>query len=386
MVNSSVSTVMNATVDEGNFQRDLYRVVVPMMLSACLLAAFLNILILLSAHWVRRSLSPTLYFSLSLALTDAYNSIILGTGLIINSLLPIVYSVYFMGSFYRCSALILEAFRMTGLMVSVLHLLALAVNHYIGILRPLHYAATVTRRGAGITIIIMWIVPVVFFFIYFSSVPGQGFLSLRCQNMDFLIYRTFHLTVSLLFFFPLILLSFIYVHIYLVVRQHQRGLLSFPSARQFHKNVKAIITTLLILGTYLLGWIPAVFTFVLICKDCVIPFHTVSKDILLGAAIFSNAMIVLKCLINPIIYAARMPEIKEALKVMFNTRCGLNMTSTQNSLLSRTDTFTSSLRLISFRRDCYRNCNSGNGNAVTTYVDRTGTIRLQLPHNNHYPL
>lgn len=39
--------------------------------------------------------------------------------------------------------LVLEAIRMAAVIVTVLHLLALAVNHYIGIARPLHYAGMI---------------------------------------------------------------------------------------------------------------------------------------------------------------------------------------------------------------------------------------------------
>lgn len=34
----------------------------------------------------------------------------------------------------------MEAIRLAAVIVTVFHLLALAVNHYIGIARPLHYA------------------------------------------------------------------------------------------------------------------------------------------------------------------------------------------------------------------------------------------------------
>lgn len=36
--------------------------------------------------------------------------------------------------------LALEAVRLGAVIVTVVHLLALAINHYIGIARPLHYA------------------------------------------------------------------------------------------------------------------------------------------------------------------------------------------------------------------------------------------------------
>ncbi|GIX88195.1 g_PROTEIN_RECEP_F1_2 domain-containing protein [Caerostris extrusa] len=64
-----------------------------------------------------------------------------------------------MGPFSHCYVLVLEAFRLGGMVVAVFHLLALAINHFIGILRPLHYASTVTRGTVAWAIACMWIVP-----------------------------------------------------------------------------------------------------------------------------------------------------------------------------------------------------------------------------------
>lgn len=44
-----------------------------------------------------------------------------------------------------CSMLAMEAIRLAAVIVTVFHLLALAVNHYIGIARPLHYAGNQTK-------------------------------------------------------------------------------------------------------------------------------------------------------------------------------------------------------------------------------------------------
>ncbi|GIX66805.1 g_PROTEIN_RECEP_F1_2 domain-containing protein [Caerostris extrusa] len=162
-----------------------------------------------------------------------------------------------MGPFSNCYVLVLEAFRLGGMVVAVLHLLALAINHYIGILRPLHYAATVTRGTVAWAIACMWIIPVAFFLAYFSLVPDDGFRSSYCSNYDFLLHIPFRVTVSTLFFVPLILMSVMYIHMFIVVKH------SSPTAdgRQLHKSVKAVITTLLILGTYVVGWMPAVIFF-----------------------------------------------------------------------------------------------------------------------------
>lgn len=79
----------------------------------------------------------------------------------------------------------------------------------------------------------------------------------------------------------------------------------------------AAVTTSLIIGTFVFGWIPSVFLFLFICVNCVFDlsmFQTVhGQNTLFYLGFFSNVAIVLKSLLDPIIYAARVKEIKLAL-------------------------------------------------------------------------
>ncbi|GFQ80677.1 g_PROTEIN_RECEP_F1_2 domain-containing protein [Trichonephila clavata] len=333
---STVVPLVSALSPEEDNVKILYQTVVPVMLTACFLSMLFNLVIVFSVKWVRR-LSPTLYLSLSLAVADAYASLVIGIGLVINSLLPTVYGMN-LGLFNHCYILVLEAFRLGGVVIIVLHLLALAVNHYIGILKPLHYAATVTRRTAIIAIAAMWVIPVVFFLTYFSLVPNDGFQSHYCSRVDFLLRVPFRVTTSVLFFVPLVLMSGMYTHMFILVRKHQRGLLQTPTSRQLHKNVKATITTLLILGTYILGWMPAVLYFILTCLDCPVPYPEIPLWVRIPTGIFINSMIVVKSFVDPIIYVVRMPEIKNAMGAIWRTRCGAHTSlATEFPLHSRTD-------------------------------------------------
>ncbi|XP_077553385.1 adenosine receptor A3-like [Haemaphysalis longicornis] len=299
--------------------RDVYRLAVPVMLVACLISMVFNLVIVESVHWLRRSPSPTLCFSLSLSAANAYASLVVGVGLVVNSLLPAVYHV----QPPACWALSLEAFRLTGLIASVFHLLALAVNHYIGILRPLHYAATVTRRTVWLSTAAMWLLPLFFFLLYFSSVPGQGFQTVNCRY-DFILWSTFRVTLSGLFFVPLVLMCFIYTHIFILVRRHQLGVgLSAQIPGQLRRSVKAVYTTLLILGTYLAGWMPAVLFYVLTCLDCAYPITSLSLDVRLTFGILTNSLVLIKSFVDPVIYVVRMREIQEAFALMWKSRCGL---------------------------------------------------------------
>lgn len=176
--NSSVvaTTAAVSEVDGEQVKQAVYDFAVPLLVLACVISTVFNLLVLVSLRWLRRSINPTLSLSLSLTFADAYASFMLGLGFVVNSYLPLKNL-----GIGQCFNLILEALRLSGLVAAALNLLALSFNHYLGILRPLHYASTVTRRSAYIGIVLLWAVPLMLFFTYFSSVPGQGFQSTDCQ-------------------------------------------------------------------------------------------------------------------------------------------------------------------------------------------------------------
>lgn len=63
---------------------DIYEVWVPLILFFCALTFLSNIFIVVAARWMRRPLTPTMFFSLSLAAADAMASLNVGLGLILN--------------------------------------------------------------------------------------------------------------------------------------------------------------------------------------------------------------------------------------------------------------------------------------------------------------
>ncbi|XP_043236603.1 adrenocorticotropic hormone receptor-like [Amphibalanus amphitrite] len=293
---------------ELEHRRNIYLITVPIMLVFCVIGTVINLSICVSARLIRRPLSPTMCFSVSLAGADAYAASILGLGLVVNSLLPVGFGVETLS---RCPTLVLEALRLGGVISTAAHLLALALNHYVGILRPLHYARLITRGRVLTSIGFLWLVPILFFLVYFAA--AGGFRADGC-SLDFLPFSTFRRVVASLFFVPLICMFFAYTHIFIMVRQHQRGSLRNQNSSQLKSSVKAVVTTLLILGTYILCWMPAVVTFILICYDCSMHPRQLHWRTHLEMAITTNTLVVLKCLVDPVIYAARMPEIKLALR------------------------------------------------------------------------
>lgn len=322
----NASRLTNVTFEERFDKEALYRIVVPIMLVMCLISILENCWILLAACFVKRSMSPTLCFNVSLAGADAYASLVISVGLVLNNVIPMLTGIN-VDEQLECLVLTTEGFRVGGMISSVLHLLGLAINHYIGIANPLHYQSIVTRRVTLWTIALTWILPLAFNMIYFSLVKDEGYQRPTCDSFIFLLSRTYRIIIASMFFLPLVAMVIIYVHILVIIRHHRKGVLESTQTeqtrQQMKSNIKAVVTTLLILGTYVIGWMPAVIVFITICLDCMINFTEVNPLVLTVTNVTSNCLIIIKSLVDPIVYAARIHEVQDALRRMHFQLCHL---------------------------------------------------------------
>ncbi|XP_011877478.1 PREDICTED: trace amine-associated receptor 4-like isoform X1 [Vollenhovia emeryi] len=334
MINESMT--QNNSSQIGSADGILYLYGVPPLILFCVISVVVNIKVLMSVFWIRRPLSPTLYISLSLAGADAFSSSVLGIGLVLNSFIPNGLEIKLKDM--DCFLLALEVVRLGGVIITVFHLMALAINHYLGILRPLHYLTILTYRNTTILLVLLWVLPISFFALYFNLIENDGFQSEGCRTHTFLSHKQFRTLFSSLFFGPFALMICIYVHIFYIVKRHQATRLRFRRAgssararasealrsnsRQMARNVKAIHTTLYILGSFVIGWMPGVTMYMLVCNDCVLQLRGVSARVMFFIYAIINGLIILKTLVNPIIYAARMHEIKIAMRRMHDAFCG----------------------------------------------------------------
>ncbi|KAB7496311.1 hypothetical protein Anas_13215 [Armadillidium nasatum] len=103
---------------------------------------------------------------------------------LIHSYLPSVFDI----KFNDCLSLTIEALRMGVMLVQVYHLLAVALIHYFGTLRPLQYASRLTSHTLKILLFLLWSIPIIGIFIAFCSIAEQGFQSEGCSNNYFRIH------------------------------------------------------------------------------------------------------------------------------------------------------------------------------------------------------
>ncbi|KAK9499357.1 hypothetical protein O3M35_002405 [Rhynocoris fuscipes] len=372
------SNDVSIVVDEN--ERFYYKLVTLLLILFSAFSVTVNAVILMSFCWIRRPISPTLHISLSLAASDMFTSLVYGIGLVINSLIPIGLNI----QISICTQLFLEALRMGGLFTSLGHLLGLAVNHYLGIKKPLHHPSLMTTRNITVIALALWILPASGFLIHFSLIKDDGFSIDGC-GYEFIKKTEFRSSCCYIFLACLITMAAIYTHIYLLVRKHQANRNRFRRAGSSYsrnaaandlrlrqtRNEKALRTTLLIVGTVVLGWLPATLYFYLVCDDCIFKLNWDPPIVRLFTNAFINSLIMLKTTLNSYIYAARMHEIKAALKLMrlrVKTCCKLGNERDEQSAINS---------------ELSRNFIS---RTSTRRSRRTVLYRLQSIPRNEYPL
>lgn len=79
---------------------------------------------------------------------------------------------------------------------------------------------------------------------------------------------------------------------------------------QQSKNEKALYTTLMIVGSVVVGWMPACLQYYLICTDCIVKPDWANFTVRFYTYFSTNCLVILKSGINSYIYAARMQEIQ----------------------------------------------------------------------------
>lgn len=295
----------------------VYSFAIPIMILICILAFAANLLVLISCKWVRDRLTPTLKLTFSLAAADAWTSLVIMEGLVANSYLPYVLLVP-KSPRQDCVSYAMEAFRLGGMLTSVLHLLTMSLNHYAATAFPVSYRIWSSKSWITWLMILLWVTPPVGFLLVFLAFNDETFYARHC-NAQFLDKTGFRLAVFSLIFVPLGLMTIVYVKIAFLLSMLQRQVHGRTTSQQQQKSLrrkaKTIITALLIVSTFLIGWVPSIALYAVTCQSCVFPYKELIKypRSTLSLTIAVNTLIIMKGLLNPLIYGIRIPEIQKAI-------------------------------------------------------------------------
>lgn len=298
-----------------------YVIFVPIFVAFCLFCMMANACVLLTVHWIKGGVSATLRLTVSLAVSDVYTSALLAFSFIHNSYLFIVHNI----RTNACVALTFEALRTGGLLTGTFHCFALAVNHYLSTAHPFAYRKVLTPFTTNTVIFLTWIVPPIALLICYGTIPDQGYQSPNgtCMVLDFFNTLEFRLAIFGLIFTLLIAMIILYVAVLIILHRMKRKFAqksanqSQNQARQLQLKRKrnTFVTTFLISFTFFVGWFPSSLIFVLTCNSC--PYsvkNRFSDQTVFIVSMIAQSVILTKTLINPIIYAVRIPEISQVIK------------------------------------------------------------------------
>uniref|UniRef100_A0A915JQ75 G-protein coupled receptors family 1 profile domain-containing protein n=1 Tax=Romanomermis culicivorax TaxID=13658 RepID=A0A915JQ75_ROMCU len=280
-----------------------------------------------TSAWLRRPLSINLLLSLSLAAADLFSGLLIILQLLLNR--PDIYDYL---QPHNCLILPAEILRLSSFSISVFHLLALAGNHFAGVVLPLHQRAWNTKIVKIGVVGFVWLLPPAILFVVTFSIPDQGFRSRDCENLSFVQQSfMFRNLISVLIFSPMFATIGIYVATVIYLRKTKNDPLLNASTKRPSKsdtttmvnqrkknNNKLFWTMILLMGTFILGWMPSVLIYLLICETC--PF-AISPDTWLFFVLvtFTFTLTIVKLCCNAFIYALRVTELRRALKLMHAT-------------------------------------------------------------------
>lgn len=309
-----------------NWQTDAARLLAQpvyiVMFTLCLLSLITNIVSIIAIFHIPEKLTTHLKLIVSLGSADIL--------IIVSVLLHILNKIFNSSISYfnmnrpsdrlgsACIAAIINSINIFAFLVSLLNLQAMAVDHYIGILHPWYYRQhLMSRKKVYVIIIFLWIVSAFGGFSnFFLGYPGYKTKENLFNFCEYIMYDNFH-AEYLVFGVTLLCLCvivYIYTRIYIEVKRIQTRTPSFPD--ETVQNRKAMVTTLLIIGTFSICWLPnCIYQIYMILKihydnrD----FHDLFSTYLLISK-YLYILILMNCLFDPIIYAIRLNIVRKGYK------------------------------------------------------------------------
>ncbi len=315
---------------------------------------------------------PYIAFILSLVISDAFASFLLGFQLLFGSYLPVVHNV----SIDVCFLLAAEALKLAGIIITVFHLLIMVSIHLAGVVNPVKFKEYLTLRACRILVLLLWAIPLVGIKVTFMAIPGQGFqrdntTGEHCTKFHFLSAMPFRAAYSTFIIVPTAAIIFLYLFFHSMLWR-RRDVTKSSISRQ---NIRAARVTFLIILTCTCGWLPAVVNHLVVCNvGCLYKYEEFSREYLFIMHAVGYLLVILKSFSNPLIFAFRQANIQHALiRLHVFVCCCCRLKYAEKALLDR------KVSRYSVTRTSTNRARSDS----TRIVDRNSVKRVSRIVNNH---
>ena len=288
-----------------------------------------NVLSILALFQIRNRLNTHYRLIISLAVSDA----LIGISIVLFVINKVIHISYLPGTGEwqerlksRCLFMVIKALNTTSLNISLLNLMGMSMDHYIAITKPLRYHKLMAKGRAKLMIFIFWVIAFICGFSdFFSALPiyekykhvynycEMVFLTKYQQEYSFLV----------LAFFCLFVMMFFYLRIYWKVRKHRApgdGQVCYYRKREEKHSRKALVTTLLILGSFILCWLPTCLFQIIAMIMMTLRIQQIDPGLirfLQSADKYLYDILLLNCICDPIIYTVRCYEVRLGYRRLF---------------------------------------------------------------------
>lgn len=317
--NSTASPNSSASPDVESWEQFVMAVIAFQICIICISIAG-NLLVCTAISLTHRLRdSTTNYFLISLAVSD-----------ILTAAFPMSFEVhYFLRNFnWNLGAPACRFYTTMYLIAapsSVLNLLAVSIDRYRAISRPLLYVQNMTPRKALLIIFLIWTYVVVF-----ALIPLMGWNFhvnvIQDGHCMFDITPYYSVLSSVInFLIPMIIMSVTYFLIYRIAHKHAKRIgrreTNFSSSgmkletsaltndrKNIRRSIKAAKTIAIIVSAFYLSWLPhTVYSIVgIICRSC--PQHVPKLSYIFLLIAYANSAM------NPFLYAFYNRDFREAFK------------------------------------------------------------------------
>ena len=289
------------------------------------ISLLLNLVILLALYQVRNRITTHYQLIISLAVSD----MVVASSVLLHYINKVYNPLYHpdMGSEYQrirsmCTFLVIKALNSTGLNITLLNLMLMALDHYLAIMKPLHYPVICNKGKLILIILAMWLLAFILGFSDFASALAQyqKFSGYNyCEVVRITPYQDEYTVFAIA---PVCLGIMIYMYTRICLKVWKRntpGSQSIRTQGERGRSTKALVTTLLHIGTFVISWLPVcLFEISLLFKGRSDPqslYDNQSTYLLINNHLYN--LMIMNAIADPIIYTVRMREVRIGFSRLF---------------------------------------------------------------------